>query len=64
MNASWKLMNSDLEPEVRNEAVKEIRQQYLSAEKARRVLVGARFSRWTKAWTDDRVVSRFFGAGK
>ena len=33
-----KLMDSDLEPEVRNEAVNEIRHQYLSAEKARRVL--------------------------
>lgn len=33
-----KLMHSDLEPEVRNEAVNEIREQYLSAEKARSVL--------------------------
>jgi CDP-glucose 4,6-dehydratase len=33
-----KLMKSDLEPDVRNEAVNEIRHQYLSAEKARRVL--------------------------
>jgi len=33
-----KLMDSNLEPEVRNEAVNEIRQQYLSAEKARQVL--------------------------
>jgi CDP-glucose 4,6-dehydratase len=33
-----KLMDSDLEPDVRNEAVNEIRHQYLSAEKARRVL--------------------------
>lgn len=32
------LMNSDLEPEVRNEASNEIRHQYLSAEKARRML--------------------------
>lgn len=32
------LMNSDLLPEVRNEASNEIRHQYLSAEKARRVL--------------------------
>lgn len=31
-------MSSNLEPEVRNEAVNEIRHQYLSAEKARRVL--------------------------
>ena len=33
-----KLMHSNLEPEVRNEAVNEIREQYLSAEKARQVL--------------------------
>ena len=33
-----KLMDSNLEPELRNEAVNEIRQQYLSAEKARQVL--------------------------
>ena len=33
-----KLMDSDLEPEVRNEAVNEIRRQYLSAAKARDVL--------------------------
>jgi len=33
-----KLMNSNLEPEVRNEATNEIRHQYLSAEKARRHL--------------------------
>ena len=33
-----KLMNSDLEPEIRNEASNEIRDQYLSAEKARRLL--------------------------
>jgi CDP-glucose 4,6-dehydratase len=32
------LMNSDLEPDIRNEAVNEIRHQYLSAEKAQRVL--------------------------
>jgi CDP-glucose 4,6-dehydratase len=32
------LMDSGLEPEVRNEATNEIRHQYLSAEKARRVL--------------------------
>jgi CDP-glucose 4,6-dehydratase len=32
------LMNSDLEPDVRNEATNEIRHQYLSAAKARRVL--------------------------
>jgi CDP-glucose 4,6-dehydratase len=33
-----KLMSSDLKPVIRNEATSEIRQQYLSAEKARRVL--------------------------
>jgi len=33
-----KLMNSTLKPEVRNETVNEIREQYLSAEKARNVL--------------------------
>ena len=33
-----KLMKSDLEPDVRNEAVNEIREQYLSAVKAREVL--------------------------
>ena len=31
-------MTSDLQPEVRNEAVNEIRKQYLNADKARRVL--------------------------
>jgi CDP-glucose 4,6-dehydratase len=33
-----KLMNSDLKPEIRDETINEIRHQYLSAEKARRVL--------------------------
>jgi CDP-glucose 4,6-dehydratase len=33
-----KLMKSDLKPDVRNEAVHEIRRQYLSADRARRVL--------------------------
>ncbi len=33
-----KLMNSNLEPEIRNEVQNEIRHQYLSAEKARRLL--------------------------
>lgn len=32
------LMNSDLKPDVRNEAMNEIQHQYLSAEKARRIL--------------------------
>jgi len=31
-------MKSNLEPEIRNEATNEIRHQYLSAEKARRLL--------------------------
>jgi CDP-glucose 4,6-dehydratase len=31
-------MNSDLKPEIRDETANEIRHQYLSAEKARRVL--------------------------
>ena len=60
-----KLMDSDLEPDVRNVAMNEIRQQYLSAEKARTVL-GWRplFTleeglRATIAWYRD-----FFGAGK
>jgi CDP-glucose 4,6-dehydratase len=59
------LMDSNLEPEVRNEAVNEIRKQYLSAEKARNGLgwrplfslddgLGA-----TIAWYRD-----FLGAGK
>ncbi|GFP29960.1 GDP-mannose 4,6-dehydratase [Candidatus Hakubella thermalkaliphila] len=33
-----KLMNSDLEPDIRNEAIHEIKYQYLSARKAREVL--------------------------
>jgi CDP-glucose 4,6-dehydratase len=33
-----KIMGSDFEPDVRNEAVNEIREQYLSAAKAREVL--------------------------
>jgi CDP-glucose 4,6-dehydratase len=59
------LMDSDLEPEVRNEAVNEIRRQYLSAEKARTVLVWRPLFtldeglRATIAWYRD-----FFGAGK
>jgi len=32
------LMNSKLEPEIRNEATNEIRHQYLSADKARQLL--------------------------
>ena len=37
-----RLMNSDLEPDIRSEATGEIRSQYLSAEKARRSLAGNR----------------------
>lgn len=40
-----KLMGSDLEPDVRNEASNEIRHQYLSAGKARRML------QWAPAWS-------------
>ncbi len=60
-----KLMDSKLEPEVRNEAVNEIRQQYLSAEKARNVLG------WQPLFSlDDGLRStidwyrEFLGAGK
>jgi CDP-glucose 4,6-dehydratase len=38
VNRILSLMKSNLEPEIRNEATNEIRHQYLSAEKARRVL--------------------------
>ena len=44
-----KLMDSDLPPAIANEAVGEIRDQYLSASKARRYSVGNRNSRWKKA---------------
>jgi CDP-glucose 4,6-dehydratase len=60
-----KLMDSDLEPDVRNEAVNEIRRQYLSAEKARTLLEWQPLFtldeglRATIAWYRD-----FFGAGK
>lgn len=60
-----KSMDSDLEPDVRNEAVNEIRQQYLSAEKARSVL------NWRPLFTLDEGLRAtiawyrdFFGAGK
>ena len=43
-----KEMGSDLEPEIRNEAVNEIREQYLSAAKARRML------QWKPAFTLDQ----------
>jgi CDP-glucose 4,6-dehydratase len=45
-------MGSDLEPEVRNEAKHEIKHQYLSAEKARRVLG------WRPLFTLDEGLSR------
>ena len=43
-----KEMGSDLEPEIRNEAVNEIREQYLSAAKARRML------QWKPVFTLDQ----------
>ena len=46
------LMRSDLEPEIRNEATGEIRRQYLSAAKARRVLG------WTPAQTLEEGLDR------
>ncbi|MBV8856071.1 MAG: GDP-mannose 4,6-dehydratase [Acidobacteria bacterium] len=47
-----RLMGSDLEPDVRNEATNEIRHQYLSAEKARRVLG------WRPLFTLDEALGR------
>lgn len=59
-----RLMKSDLRPEVRNEAANEIRRQYLSAEKARRMLG------WQPLFTLDEGLARtiswyedFLGAG-
>jgi CDP-glucose 4,6-dehydratase len=59
-----KLMNSELQPDVRNEAVNEIREQYLSARKAREVLG------WKPLFTLDEGLRRtidwyreFLGAG-
>lgn len=46
------LMQSSLEPDVRNEAVNEIRHQYLSAEKARRLL------NWSPMFTLDDGLTR------
>jgi len=46
------LMNSDLKPDVRNEATNEIRHQYLSAEKARRML------NWQPLFTLDEGLHR------
>jgi CDP-glucose 4,6-dehydratase len=47
-----KLMNSELEPDIRNEATNEIRHQYLSAEKARRLL------NWSPLFSLDGALSR------
>lgn len=59
-----KLMKSDLQPDVRNEATNEIREQYLSARKAREVLG------WKPLFTLDEGLHHtidwyreFFGAG-
>lgn len=49
------LMGSSLEPKVRNEASNEIREQYLSAAKARQVL------RWTPAFSLDEGLTRAIG---
>ncbi|MCC7188730.1 MAG: GDP-mannose 4,6-dehydratase [Anaerolineales bacterium] len=46
------LMQSDLEPDIRNEAANEIRHQYLSAEKARRLL------NWSPLFTLDEGLTR------
>ena len=58
------LMESDLKPVIRNEATNEIRRQYLSAAKARRVLG------WQPIFTLDEGLKRticwyqeFFGSG-
>jgi CDP-glucose 4,6-dehydratase len=45
-------MESSLAPEIRNEAVHEIRHQYLSAEKARRLLA------WTPLFDLDEGLDR------
>jgi CDP-glucose 4,6-dehydratase len=47
-----KLMNSELEPDVRNEATNEIRHQYLSAAKAKRMLG------WQPLFTLDEALQR------
>jgi len=46
------LMNSDLKPDVRNEATNEIRHQYLSAEKARKIL------EWKPSFTLDEGLKK------
>lgn len=50
-----KLMSSDLKPVIRNEASNEIRQQYLNAEKARRVLG------WKPLFTLDKGLKKTIG---
>jgi CDP-glucose 4,6-dehydratase len=45
-----KIMDSDLEPDIRNEASNEIKHQYLSAEKARKML------NWSPLFTLDRAL--------
>ena len=44
-------MNSDLEPDIRNEASNEIRHQYLSAERARTVLGWSPLFTWRRGWS-------------
>jgi CDP-glucose 4,6-dehydratase len=46
-----KIMNSDLEPDIRNEANNEIKHQYLSAEKARKML------NWSPLFTLDKALA-------
>lgn len=45
-----KIMNSDLKPDIRNEATNEIKHQYLSAEKARKML------NWSPLFTLDKAL--------
>lgn len=46
-----KIMNSDIEPDIRNEATNEIKHQYLSAEKARKML------NWSPLFTLDKALA-------
>jgi CDP-glucose 4,6-dehydratase len=46
-----KIMDSDLEPDIRNEANNEIKHQYLSAEKARKIL------NWSPLFTLDKALA-------
>jgi CDP-glucose 4,6-dehydratase len=52
VNRILALMNSSLHPEIRNEASNEIRHQYLSAERARKMLA------WAPLFTLDQGLSR------